>query len=83
MSLVKGSKTLQKANQQESNTNESQVRAKGVAQCEELHIAVGHNVKFMPKTTRPLSDVKQVFDDAYKLALLPKIKMFLVFHVSL
>ena len=39
--------------------------------------------KFMAKFARPFPVVKQVLDDAYKLALPPKIKVHPVFHVSL
>ena len=37
----------------------------------------------MAKFAGPFSVVKQVFDDAYKLALPPEIKVHLVFHASL
>ena len=37
----------------------------------------------MAKFAGPISVVKQVFDDAYKLALPPEIKMHPLFHVSL
>ena len=37
----------------------------------------------MAKFAGPFPIVKQVFDDAYKLALPPKIKVHPVFHVSL
>ena len=43
----------------------------------------GLTPKFMAKFAGPFSVVKQVFDDAYKLALPPEIKVHLVFHVSL
>ena len=43
----------------------------------------GLTPKFMAKFAGPFSVVKQVFDDAYKLALPPKIKVHPVFHVSL
>ena len=39
--------------------------------------------KFMGKFAGPFSVVKQVFDDAYKLALPPEIKVHPVFYVSL
>ena len=43
----------------------------------------GLTPKFMAKFAGPFSIVKQVFDDAYKLALPPEIKVHPVFHVSL
>ena len=43
----------------------------------------GLTLKFMAKFAGPFLVVKQVFDDAYKLALLPEIKVHPVFHVSL
>ena len=43
----------------------------------------GLTPKFMAKFAGPFSVVKQVFDDAYKLALPPEIKVHPVFHVSL
>ena len=43
----------------------------------------GLTPRFMAKFAGPFSIVKQVFDDAYKLALPPKIKVHPVFHVSL
>ena len=41
----------------------------------------GLTSKFMAKFTIPISIVKQVFDDAYKLVLPPEIKVHMVFHV--
>ena len=43
----------------------------------------GLTSKFMAKFAGPFPVVKQVFDDAYKLALPPEIKMHPVFYVSL
>ena len=43
----------------------------------------GLTSKFMAKLAGPFPIVKQVFDDAYKLALPPEIRVHLVFHVSL
>ena len=43
----------------------------------------GLTPKFMAKFAGPFPIVKQVFDDAYKLALPPEIKVHPVFHVSL
>ena len=43
----------------------------------------GLTPKFMAKFAGPFPVVKQVFDDAYKLALPPEIKVHPVFHVSL
>ena len=43
----------------------------------------GLTPKFVAKFAGPISMVKQVFDDAYKLALPPEIKVHPVFHVSL
>ena len=43
----------------------------------------GLTPKFMAKFVGPFPVVKQVFDDAYKLALPPEIKVHPVFHVSL
>ena len=43
----------------------------------------GLTPKFMAKFAGPFPVVKQVFDDAYKLALPPKIKVHPVFHVLL
>ena len=43
----------------------------------------GLTPKFMAKFAGPFLIVKQVFDDAYKLALPPEIKVHPVFHVSL
>ena len=42
----------------------------------------GLTPKFMAKFAGPFSVVKQVFDDAYKLALPLEIKVHPVFHVS-
>ena len=43
----------------------------------------GLTPKFIAKFAGPFPVVKQVFDDAYKLALPPEIKVHPVFHVSL
>ena len=43
--LQKASETLQKAGEQESKADEFQGRTEGVAECEELHIAVGPNAQ--------------------------------------
>ena len=43
----------------------------------------GLTPKFMAKFAGPFPVVKQVFDDAYKLALPPEIKVHPVFHISL
>ena len=43
----------------------------------------GLTPKFMAKFAGPFPVVKQEFDDAYKLALPPEIKVHPVFHVSL
>ena len=43
----------------------------------------GLKPKFMAKFARPFPVVKQMFDDAYKLALPPEIKVHSVFHVLL
>ena len=43
----------------------------------------GITLKFMAKFAGPFPIVKQVFDDAYKLALPPEIKVHQMFHVSL
>ena len=83
--LAKGSKALQKAGEQEPKTYQDraegvdtrcgiQDRAKGVAECEEIHIAAGLTPKFIAKFAGPFSVVKQVFDDADKLAYLPSSK---------
>ena len=39
--------------------------------------------KFMAKFAGPIMVVKQVFEDAYKMALPPEIKMHPMFHVLL
>ena len=46
-------------------------------------LSQGLTTKFMAKFAGPFLVVKQVFDDAYKLALPPEIKVHPVFHVSL
>ena len=46
-------------------------------------LSQGLTPKYMAKFTGPFPVVKQVFDDAYKLALPPEIKVRPVFHVSL
>ena len=43
----------------------------------------GLTPKFMAKFAGPFLVVKQVFNDAYKLALPPEIKVHPVFHISL
>ena len=43
----------------------------------------GLTPKFIAKFAGPFPIVKQVFDNAYKLALPPEIKVHLVFHISL
>ena len=43
----------------------------------------GLTPKFMATFAGPFPVAKQVFEDAYKLALPPEIKVHLVFHVSL
>ena len=42
----------------------------------------GLTPKFMAKFAGPFSIIKQVFDDAYNLALPPEIKVHTVFYVS-
>ena len=54
-----------------------------MVECKEFHTSAGPNPKFMAKFAGPFPVVKQVFDDAYKLALPPEIKVHPVFHVSL
>ena len=43
----------------------------------------GLTPKFMSKVRGSFSIVKWVFKDMYKMELLPKIKVYLTFHVSL
>ena len=74
---------LQKVGEQQTKAGEFQGKAKYVVKCEELHIVAGPTSKFIPKFAGPFSVVKQVFDDAYKLALPPEIKVHQVFDVSL
>ena len=48
-----------------------------------LTLSQGLMPKFMTKFVRPFPVVEQIFDDTYKLALLPEIKTHPMFHVLL
>ena len=77
----------QKRYENQMNKNRRQVSFK-VGQIiwsnvKDFTLSQGLTPKFMAKFAGPFSVVKQVFDDAYKLALPPEIKVHPVFHVSL
>ena len=77
----------QKRYKKQANKNRRQVSFK-VGQkvwlnVKNLTLPQGLTPKFMAKFARPFSVVKQVFDDAYKLALPLEIKVHPVFHVLL
>ena len=79
--------TTQKRYEKQVNKNRRQVSFK-VGQKVWLNVKnftlpQGPMPKFMAKFAGPFPVVKQVFDDAYKLALPPEIKVHPVFHVSL
>ena len=81
--LAKDSKALQKTSEQESKAGEFQGRAKVWLNIKNFTLPQGLTPKFMAKFARPFPVVKQMFDDTYKLALPPEIKVHLMFHVLL
>ena len=87
MELVKETlRRAQKRYEKQVNKNRRQVSFK-VGQKVWLNVKIftlpqGLTPKFMAKFAGPFPVVKQVFDDVYKLALPPKIKVHPVFHVS-
>ena len=77
----------QKRYKKQVNMNRRQVRFT-VGQKVWLNVKIftlpqGLTPKFMAKFAGPFLVVKQVFDDAYKLALPPEVKVHPVFHVLL
>ena len=77
----------QKRYEKQVNKNRRQVsfkvRQKVWLNMKNFTLPKGLTPTFMAKFVGPFSVVKQVFDDAYKLALPLEIKVHLVFHVLL